>query len=508
VPKEIRMPKLSDTMEEGTLLQWRKREGDPIRRGEVLADVETDKADMEFESYTEGTIAKLVVEPGATVPVGTLIAIIRLPGESDADVAASLEGSGATARAATPAAAAARPAPAAPVAPAAPAGPAPAAAPRAARAPAAAPPAIAPAPAALPPAAAGERVSPPIAEDGRLRATPRARRLAEEKSIDLGELEGSGPGGAILVADVEGYLAELEAQEPDAEGVRATPVALRMASDLGVDLEQVKGTGPGGRITKADLGEHVRREKRRSSEREETLFRGAVQLSQKRKALIRAMVRSKAEAPHFYVSVDVRTDALRELRNRVNDESGEKRTRLTYTHLMIKAAAMALERFPEVNAVYRPEENDVALYEPINIGLAVDVNDELVAPTIKDCQGKSVFQLADEANRLIQRARMRKLQPEDYADGTFTISNLGMFGVDSFYAIITPPQSSILSVGSMKPRPIVQDGQVAVGSVTNLGLSVDHRVLDGVKATLFLAELQRLLEAPDELVRDAHTFGS
>lgn len=515
MPKEIRMPKLSDTMEEGTLIAWRKREGDPISRGEILADIETDKADMEFESYTEGTIEKLCIPQGATVTVGTLIAIVRLPGESDADVAPALaEAEGA----ATPS-----PRVEAPRAPAAPAAPAPGAAPRAAPAAVApspggatpapggatpAPGGAAPAPGALPPPVPGERVAAPFWQEERIRATPRARRLAEEKGLDLSEIEGSGPGGAILVADVEGYLGELEAQEPETDGVRATPVALRMASDLGIDLELVKGTGPGGRATKSDIVAHLKREQARAAEREAELFRGALQLSQKRKALIRNMVRSKEEAPHFYLSMDVETDALRELRDRVNAESEDERPRLTYTHLMIKAAALALEKFPEANATYRPEEGDIALFEPINIGLAVDVADELVAPTIKDCQGKNVFRLAEEANRLVQRARMRKLQPRDYADGTFTISNLGMFGVDRFYAIITPPQSSILSVGGLQPRALVRDGQVAVGTVTTLGLSVDHRVLDGVKAAQFLAEIKRLLESPAEMLGDVHAFGS
>ena len=329
--------------------------------------------------------------------------------------------------------------------------------------------------------------------------------------MDLDELEGTGPGGAILVADLEAYLQQLESQAEDPEGVRATPLALRMAPDLGVDLEAVKGSGPGGRVTKSDLLEHVKREQSRSAEREAELFRGTLQLSQKRRALIRNMVKSKDEAPHFYLEMDVQTDALREVRDRANASSGGDgagRPRLTYTHLMIKAAAMALEKFPDVNSTYRGDDKQIALYDVINIGLAVDVQDELVAPTVKHCQGKSVFQLAEETNALVQRARMRKLQPADYADGTFTISNLGMFGVDRFYAIITPPQSCILSVSAIQQRPIVREGEIAIGSLTTLGLSVDHRVLDGVKAAQFLGELRRLLECPEELVQDVPGLGS
>lgn len=488
MPKQIRMPKLSDTMEEGTLIAWRKSPGDAIRRGEILADIETDKADMEFESYTEGTVHSFLIEPGACVPVGTLIAIIQLPGETAEQVEAVAGGQAVAAPAPTPAA------PAVPQ-------PAPAAVPTAAPPPPAAV-------AAPPPPVAGPRVVTPFDVDlDRLRATPRARQLAEERSVDLDEVEGSGPAGAILVGDILSYLQQLESQTDEPEGVRATPLALRMAPDLGIDLESVKGSGPGGRVTKSDLLAHVEREQSLSAEREAELFTGALQLSQKRRTLIRNMVRSKAEAPHFYLEMDVQTDALGAVRDRVNEESGSERPRLTYTHLMIKAAAVALEKFPEVNATYRVDEQQIGLYSSINIGVAVDVQDELVAPTVKSCQGKSVFRLAEETNALVQRARMRKLQPQDYADGTFTISNLGMFGVDRFYAIITPPQSCILSVSAMAQRPIVRDGQIGVGAMTTLGLSVDHRVLDGVKAARFLGELRRLLEHPDELVSDDDGIG-
>jgi pyruvate dehydrogenase E2 component (dihydrolipoamide acetyltransferase) len=503
MPKQIRMPKLSDTMEEGRLIAWRKRVGDSVKRGEVLAEIETDKADMEFEAYTEGVLAQIVVEAGATVPVGTLIAVIRLPNESDAAVSEAQAQAQAAPASPTPQSVA-RPAAAKPPA---------AAAQHAAveSQSVAARPAARPAAAALelPPPAAGERVTAPlVADDGRIRATPRARRMAEEKAIDLSELEGSGPAGAIVVGDVEKYLAALDEQKPDSDGVRATPLALRMASEMGTDLDGIDGSGPGGRITKSDLIEHWKREKSHAKEREAVLYRGALVLSQKRKALIRNMVRSKAEAPHFYIQMDVATDALREVRDQANRDAGDKRPRLTYTHLMIKAAALALEKHPAANATYRPEENDIALYDAINIGVAVDVQDELVAPTVKGCQGKDVWQLAEEANSLIQRARMRKLQPTDYADGTFTISNLGMFGVDRFYAIITPPQSSILSVSAIVDRPIVREGRIEIGSITTLGLSVDHRVIDGVRAAQFLAEIKRLLEHPRELVQDGHGLAS
>ena len=373
MPKQIRMPKLSDTMEEGRLIAWRKKVGDPVKRGEVLAEIETDKADMEFEAYTEGTLAQIVVEAGATVPVGTLIAVLRLPGEAEGAVAA--EEAPAAQPQAEPASApaAAKPAPAAPK---------PAAASR---------PASAPTPARieLPPAPSGPRVVAPIVQDdGRIRATPRARRLAEEKSIDLSELTGSGPSGAIVASDIEAYLAQLEGQVPDSDGIRATPLALRMASERGTDLEAVKGSGPGGRITKSDLLSHWKREQAHSKEREAVIYRGTLQLSQKRKALIRNMVRSKAEAPHFYIQMDVSTDALRETRDQVNRDAGDKRPRLTYTHLIAEGGSARARAPPRGQRDLSAEENDIAIYDAINIGLAVDVQDELVAPTVKDCQGR------------------------------------------------------------------------------------------------------------------------
>jgi pyruvate dehydrogenase E2 component (dihydrolipoamide acetyltransferase) len=218
------------------------------------------------------------------------------------------------------------------------------------------------------------------------------------------------------------------------------------------------------------------------------MYRGTLQLSQKRGADPQHGAQ-QAEETHFYIQMDVATEALRELRDQLNRDAGDQRPRLTYTHLMLKAAALALERHPHVNATYRPEENDIALYDAINVGLAVDVQDELVAPTVKDCQGRTVWQLAEEANSLIQRARMRKLQPADYADGTFTISNLGMFGVDRFYAIIL--HRGLRSCRSRRSgRPVARQGRDRDRLDHGLGLSVDHRVVDGVRAAQFLAEIK------------------
>ena len=523
MPREIKMPKLSDTMEEGTLNVWRKREGERIEKGDILLEVETDKADMEFEAYMSGTLARILVPSGQTVPVGTPIAVVKLDSDTDADLQAFLaarEGGAqpaapAAAQAAVPAAApAAAPRPAPPAAPAArpqsPAVPSAFAAGAAPRAPAAATPAPA-APAAegaFAPARPLELTSKLpfyLPDPDRVRATPRARALAQERSVDLSEIAGSGPDGAVLVPDVERYLEALEAPpEPLLEGdVHATPVAVRIADEMHIDLARVKGTGPGGRITKRDLRAHLEREAREGPSREVELYGDEIKLSQKRKFLIRNMVESKKHAPHFYVQREVDAEPLRRVRDALKD-SGKH---VTYTHLILKASALALERFPEVNATFR--EDRILRFNPINIALAVDVQDELVAPVVKNCQGRDVEDLAQATDTLIRKARERKLSPDDYAGGTFTISNLGMFGVESFYAIITPPQSMVLSVGSLRSVPVAtEDGQVRIGRRMSFGLAVDHRVLDGVKAAQFLEELCRLIEHPEELLGSGAKHGA
>ena len=511
MPREIKMPKLSDTMEEGTINVWRKREGEPVRKGDILLEVETDKADMEFEAYMSGTLQAILVQTGATVPVGTPIAIVRLESDTDADVQAFLAARGVAA--AAPAAAVS----AGPVAPTAPASrneapPAPAPRPVPARVPApAAPLAAAPPPTLAAPSARTAAFGAPaskipflLPDPDRVRATPRARAVAQEKGVDLSEITGSGPDGAVLVPDVERYLEQLDAaQEAGLEGdVHATPVAVRIADELRIDLAKVKGTGPGGRITKRDLRAHLEREAREGPARESELYGDEIKLSQKRKFLIRNMVESKKTAPHFYLTLDVDAEPMRELRERLT-QAGK---RITYTHMIVKAAALALERFPEVNATFR--EDRIVRFNPINIAVAVDVQDELVAPVVKNCQGRDLDDLAEGMDALIRKAREKKLQPDDYSDGTFTVSNLGMFGVESFYAIITPPQSSVLSVGAVREVAVADGGEIRPARRIHFGLAVDHRVLDGVKAAQFLAGLKRILERPVELLASNAAHGA
>jgi pyruvate dehydrogenase E2 component (dihydrolipoamide acetyltransferase) len=487
MPREIKMPKLSDTMEEGTLNAWRKREGDRIARGEVILEVETDKADMEYEAYVSGTLARILVREGETVAVGTPIAVVRLDSDTDEQLAEFL------ARLGTGAPAAVTPAARAPEPPArAPSAPPPATAPVTAPP---GPPAIAaaPAPAPLP---AEARLAFFLPDPDRVRATPRARLVAAERGVDLSEIAGSGPDGAVLVSDVEAWLKSLEEESaPPLPGdVPATPVAVRMAAELGIDLSRVSASGPGGRVTKRDVRDFLEREKREVPARERALHGDEIRLSQKRKFLTRQMVESKQTTPHFYLSMDVDAAPLRALLER---EKAEGR-RITWTHGIVKAAALALEAFPEVNATFRDDR--IVRFNPINVAVATAVQDELVAPVLRDCQARSLESIAAATDALIAKAREKKLAPEDYSDGTFTISNLGMFGIDHFYAIITPPQATVLSVSRVRSEPVVVDGEIRVGQRMTFGLACDHRVLDGARGAQFLAELKRIAEHPEELL--------
>lgn len=513
MPREVNMPKLSDTMEEGTINVWRKSEGEEIARGDVLVEIETDKADMEFEAYMAGTLARILVKAGETVSVGTPIAVVRLPRDSDEDLERFLAERGTGDAGTAPADEAADGEADEPEA--AEEGDAAAAegeeeptrkaakqakkkTPEKKKGAAAG----APSQTSRTPLPSAAPITPTskipffLPDPDRVRATPRARALARERSVDLSEIAGTGPDGAVLVPDVEKYLDALEAAEGPLEGdVPITPVAARIADEMGIDVQRVKGSGPGGRITKRDLRDHL---DARKEGIEGPLYGDSIKLSQKRKALIRNMVKSKEEVPHFYIGMEVDVEPLRALRERLKkDDKG-----ITYTHLILKAAAVALERHPDVNATFH--EDKIVRYVPVNVAVAVDVQGELVAPVVKDCQGRSIEELARSADALIDRAREKKLSPADYADGTFTISNLGMLGVDHFYAIITPPQSTVLSVSAMRRVPVADGDDLRVGYRMDFGLACDHRVLDGAKAAQFLGEFRSLLENPESLLQNGN----
>jgi pyruvate dehydrogenase E2 component (dihydrolipoamide acetyltransferase) len=409
------MPKLSDTMEEGKILRWLRKEGDKVETGQTLAEVETDKATVEMEAYTNGTIRKLVAQDGATVKVGDLIAVIGTP---DEDVSALLE----------PAAPKPAPVPARPAA-------APAArpaSPRAVSRPVPAPAAPAPRPAPV-----------PAGDQGRsLRASPLALRMAAEAGIDLSTLQGSGPQGRIIKRDIETALENATAQ--------ATPAA--------------PATG-GAEVTE-------------------------VELSSMRRTIAKRLVQSKAPVPHFYLTVDVGMDRLWESYKALKAQE----VPVSLNDVIIKATASALRSHPELNASFAGDR--VKQYGRVHIGLAVALEDGLITPVIRDADSKSLLEIAAESRSLADRARNRRLQPHEYTGGTFSISNLGMLGVEEFSAIINPPEAAILAVGAVREEPVAENGQIRVGRRMKMTISIDHRVADGAQGARFLQTLKRMLENP------------
>ncbi|MBP2671445.1 MAG: pyruvate dehydrogenase complex dihydrolipoamide acetyltransferase [candidate division NC10 bacterium] len=429
MPSQVIMPKLSDAMTEGRLLQWLKKEGDRVQGGDVLASIETDKAEIELESFAAGILRKILVAEGDMVPVGKLIAIVAEP---DEDISALLAGASA---AATPPAKAESKAPAA--AAQAPAPPAP---PAKAAVPAAPPKGEIKAPASAPQAPA---------ESGWIPASPIARRMARDAGIDLSKVSGSGPGGRILERDVEAHVAA-QAQRLGGADV---PTGAREFEDK--DLSTI------------------------------------------RKTIASRMVQSKAPIPHFTVTVEADMGAAQDLRTSLNaiDPNAEK---LSVNHILIKAVALALKRNPAINAAYH--DGQVRLFKRVHIGVAVALEDGLIVPVIRECDRKSLGEIAHEAKGLIERARNKKLRPDEYSGGTFAISNLGMYDVVEFTAVIDPAHGAILAVGAIEEKPVVMNGQIVVRHRMRLTGSFDHRIIDGAMGAKFLQEVKKILENPVQLL--------
>ncbi|MEM1374169.1 MAG: pyruvate dehydrogenase complex dihydrolipoamide acetyltransferase [Pseudomonadota bacterium] len=425
MPTEILMPALSPTMEEGTLAKWLVKEGDEVSSGDLLAEIETDKATMEFEAVDEGVIGKILVAEGSEgVKVNSPIAVLLGDGETADDVASA----------------------AAPQKPEAPAAPEPA--------PEDAPVAAAPAPS--PVAASGDRVF----------ASPLARRIAKDKGLDLSAIKGSGPHGRIVKADVE----KAEAAPASAEQPAAT-----------ADVQQAvaqKGPAPGA-IEKMyeDRGYEAK------------------PLDGMRKTIAARLTEAKQTIPHFYLRRDIKLDALMKFRSQLNQQLESRGVKLSVNDFIIKASAHALQQVPAANAVWAGDK--VLELKPSDVAVAVAIEGGLFTPVLKDAHMKSLSALSAEMKDLAGRARDRKLAPHEYQGGSFAISNLGMFGVDNFDAVINPPHGSILAVGAGKKKPVVsEDGSVGVATVMSVTLSVDHRVIDGALGAEFLQAIVENLENP------------
>ena len=403
----VSMPKLGFDMAEGTLVRWVKLEGETVNKGDILAEIETDKATVEVESSFAGVVHKHLVEQGSVVPVGTPIAIIAAPGEQVEDIPTTQPAQEVPAQAQTP-----QTAPAAPVQPAA----------------------------------------TPTAPAGPVKASPLARRMATEQGLDIHTLRGSGPGGRIVKRDVENALKSIPASFPIKP---ATPPAQMISTAI-----------PG----------------------DET-----VPVDRLRAAIGRRMVESKQQVPHFYVTHACRVDELMSLRKKINSTlpEGEK---ISVNDFIIKAAGLALRRYPNLNASLN---GDVILrHGDVNVGVAVAIPGGLLTVVNRNTDQKPLRVISREVREMVTRARDGKVRPDDIEGSTFSISNLGMFDVDSFIAIINPPEAAILAVGSVQEVPVVEDGQIKPGMVLKITLSADHRITDGAEAAQFLQAMAEYLENP------------
>jgi pyruvate dehydrogenase E2 component (dihydrolipoamide acetyltransferase) len=482
--KILEMPKLSPTMEEGVLAAWHKKEGDAIAVDDLLAEVETDKATMEFRAFDKGTLLKILVEPGAKVLLGQPVAVVGDAGEDVSALVAKAGDGGATAAPPTPNSSAnadAKPdASAKPDANAKPDAKANADAPPVS---VAAPTPLA-APTLVPSATPKQKVtqgSPldrttrdaPASPDAkitngdRVMASPYIRKTARELGIDLHGAVGSGPGGRIVATDLE--TMKIDAPRVDATLARTNTVAIAR---------------PEPRLAEPEIRP----------------------LSMMRKTIARRLTESKQNVPHFYLTIDVEASELAALREEINLDlappadakkngaEAERPLKVSINDLLVKACAAALVRVPECNATFTPDA--ILIHRRVDISVAVAIPDGLVTPVVRNADQKSVVAIAREVRELAARARAKKLKPEEMADGTFSISNLGMFGVDAFSAVINPPEGAILAVGQVRAEPVVKDGAVVVGKRLALTLSCDHRVVDGAVGASFLAELRALIEHP------------
>ncbi len=433
MPVKIPMPALSPTMTEGTLATWKKKEGDAIKAGMVLAEIETDKATMEVEAVDEGVLAKIVVPAGTeNVAVNTLIAVLLEEGEDkgavDGFIAANANKS-----------VTAKPAASSTVSPAK---------------------AGAQSPQSWTPASAGD------AKGERIFVSPIAKRLANENHLDLSRITGTGPHGRIVRADVE-LAVKSGGVTPKHQAAAAAPSAPK---------------GPDAKELADLLGIKYREEK----------------VSPVRKVIAQRLSESKQTVPHFYLNIAVNIDPLMKLRAEMNDKAGGK-YKLSVNDFIIKAVALALKKVPAANASWNG--NSILFYETADISVAVATPTGLITPIIKAAESKPLPDISAEMKDLAQRAKDNKLKPTEFQGGTFSLSNLGMFGIKQFDAIINPPQGCILAVGAGEPTPIVVDGKVVVATLMNCNLSVDHRVVDGAVGAEYLAALKNMLETPEQLVK-------
>ena len=421
----VRMPKMSDTMEEGVISAWHKKVGDTVESGELMAEIETDKATMEYESYNDGVVLYLGAKEGESVAVNGVLAVV---GEKGADFEALLKAEGQTGEKAEPAKEEATEA----------------------------------APKQEATETKKEEVSAPAETNnkGRIKASPLAKRLAEEKGINISEVKGSGDGGRIIKRDVEDFV-------PAKATEQSKPAAGKPASAPAVELPKI-------------VGEESFEELR---------------VSQMRKTIAKRLAESKFTAPHFYLTMEINMDKAIEARASMNEVSPVK---ISFNDMVIKAAAAALRKHPQVNSSWLGDK--IRINHHIHIGVAVAVEEGLLVPVVRFADNKPLSHIAAEVKQLGAKAKNKELQPAEWEGNTFTISNLGMFGIEEFTAIINPPDACIMAVGGIKQTAIVKDGQLVIGNIMKVTMSCDHRVVDGAVGSAFLQTFKSLLEDPVRLL--------
>ncbi|HTK07690.1 MAG TPA: pyruvate dehydrogenase complex dihydrolipoamide acetyltransferase [Ktedonobacteraceae bacterium] len=437
---EVTMPRLSDTMQEGTITRWLKKSGDAVKRGDILAEVETDKANMEIESYDTGILEQILVKEGETAPIGQPIALIGSGQGSAQQSASSVQTKSASAQAqATTSQASAATSGSTPMNNS-----------------------------FQPLVTQGESFSTAGMQGqngARIKASPLARRIAEEHNIDLRQIQGSGPGGRIVRDDLASHI-------------QAAPTATAATVQIAPEPQpQPVPTASG--VSYAPDDE-------------------VINPSQMQKTVARRLTESKTTVPHFYVRNEIDMTAVLAMRQALNASAGEGGVKISVNDLIVKACALALEKFPEVNSSWK--ENQIIRHAHVNIGIAVDVPNGLIVPVIRDANIKGVRTIAKEAKALIEKARNNKLGPNDYTGGTFSVSNLGMMDVTDFSAIINPPEAAILAVASTRKTFVPIDGQPVIRDIMPTTLSADHRILYGATVARFLQEVKRLLQDPYALL--------
>lgn len=432
----VQLPALSPTMKDGRITKWFKKEGDKVSTGDEIAEVETDKSNLAIEAYDDGILIKILVKEGDSAPVGSNIGWIGKAGEKAPEGGAAPEAAPAAKAEAKPAEVAKAAEPKPAASAPSPSAPMPAAA-------------SAPAPVAKP--------VPPAVEsngDGRVRVSPLAKKIAETQHIDLGSVQGSGPSGRIVKRDIEAAMNKPPASaKPGSAPGKITPRA------------------PGGRVAPTSMP-----------------------VTSMRKVIAQRLGEVKPGVPHFYLTVDLEMDQALKLR----EEAKAQELRISVNDIIVKATAMAVRRFPRINQVFAGDV--IQQLQNVDVGVAVAIEDGLITPIVKDADQKGIAEIGQEVRELAERAKKKSLKPDEYTGGSITVSNLGMFGIDSFIAVINPPQAAILAVGKVEPKVVVRDGEMVIRQMMSMTLSGDHRVIDGAVGAQFLQELRSLLEHPLRLL--------